>query len=604
LPKSVSANLKTHLGGTTLTLSKCLKIILNRDQPRVESVSKANPGAVTTRWDHQYETGMSVVFSNVRGMTELNGNTYLITVTGPRSFTLDSTDTTGFTTYTERGEARRVLGFITSHEQVTFENVVYKPTDAYNPSALEQASDLSVSNLTMIGVVASDEITEPDIEKGVYDNAEVHFFMINREALADGKMYFGPGVGNLGEVQVGRNMYEAEFRGLEHKLAQQAGSVYQRTCRADLGNDDHQINRCYVHLRPVVWSANLTRVVRAARDEGIGDVVRATGVSLAYHFKCTAVTAPGRSGPVEPTWPTTLAGTVVETPPLYPIIDVDDASLPQWFLIDGDHTAEFLLDDTFTISGSGGNDGTYTLTTNSTLTSAGDTEIIVDEAIPDSPSNETGSIRNDSRVTWEAIYARSKDVIISSVTSGKERYELKVPTKEPENFYRFGSVTFIDGENRGLRFEIKNDLFTDYPITGISSALDVFTIANDQTEFFATGDVFNVVGSTGNDDVAFTIVSVALNGGDTDIEVTSDDSSGLIPDSTEDGSISWAPKCIELFRDTLFDFAAGDEVELRAGCDKTLATCRDTFDNIYNMRAEPYVPGMDKVLTTPLIRTP
>ena len=45
-----------------------------------------------------------------------------------------------------------------------------------------------------------------------------------------------------------------------------------------------------------------------------------------------------------------------------------------------------------------------------------------------------------------------------------------------------------------------------------------------------------------------------------------------------------------------FDPVAGDRVELRAGCDKTIATCAGRFDNAVNFRGEPYVPGSD-VLT-------
>lgn len=45
--------------------------------------------------------------------------------------------------------------------------------------------------------------------------------------------------------------------------------------------------------------------------------------------------------------------------------------------------------------------------------------------------------------------------------------------------------------------------------------------------------------------------------------------------------------------------AVGDTVELRRGCDKTRATCRDTFDNVVNFRGFPDVPGSDQVLRYP-----
>lgn len=40
----------------------------------------------------------------------------------------------------------------------------------------------------------------------------------------------------------------------------------------------------------------------------------------------------------------------------------------------------------------------------------------------------------------------------------------------------------------------------------------------------------------------------------------------------------------------------GDAYTMHAGCDYSLATCRDRFNNIVNMRAEPYVPGVDRLV--------
>lgn len=43
----------------------------------------------------------------------------------------------------------------------------------------------------------------------------------------------------------------------------------------------------------------------------------------------------------------------------------------------------------------------------------------------------------------------------------------------------------------------------------------------------------------------------------------------------------------------------GDTFAIYPGCDKTLAQCRDRFDNIVNFRGEPYVPGTDMLLKSP-----
>ena len=51
---------------------------------------------------------------------------------------------------------------------------------------------------------------------------------------------------------------------------------------------------------------------------------------------------------------------------------------------------------------------------------------------------------------------------------------------------------------------------------------------------------------------------------------------------------------------TLFEampeaIAAGDAYEVYPGCDKSLSTCRDKFNNVVNNRSFPYIPGADKM---------
>ncbi|MFQ5774205.1 MAG: DUF2163 domain-containing protein [Kiloniellaceae bacterium] len=64
-------------------------------------------------------------------------------------------------------------------------------------------------------------------------------------------------------------------------------------------------------------------------------------------------------------------------------------------------------------------------------------------------------------------------------------------------------------------------------------------------------------------------------------------------------SWSLATKTIALFLPMPFAVASGDAVTVQAGCDKSLAVCRDTFDNVENFRGEPFVPGNDLLFRTP-----
>ena len=60
-----------------------------------------------------------------------------------------------------------------------------------------------------------------------------------------------------------------------------------------------------------------------------------------------------------------------------------------------------------------------------------------------------------------------------------------------------------------------------------------------------------------------------------------------------------SPPTVTLFLPMPFDVRVGDPVTISAGCAKTIAVCRDTFDNVENFRGEPYVPGNDLLFRTP-----
>ncbi len=69
----------------------------------ITNITNANPGEVTTTVPHFLQSNQFVTLTNVGGMTEVNGNTYQITVTGVSTFTI-GVDTTAFGAYTAGGD--------------------------------------------------------------------------------------------------------------------------------------------------------------------------------------------------------------------------------------------------------------------------------------------------------------------------------------------------------------------------------------------------------------------------------------------------------------------------------------------------------------------
>ena len=68
----------------------------------ITNVTQANPAVVTSS-NHNLQTGSIITITNVVGMTQLNGNTYTVTVTGTNTFTLNGINSTGYTAYVSGG---------------------------------------------------------------------------------------------------------------------------------------------------------------------------------------------------------------------------------------------------------------------------------------------------------------------------------------------------------------------------------------------------------------------------------------------------------------------------------------------------------------------
>jgi uncharacterized phage protein (TIGR02218 family) len=68
--------------------------------------------------------------------------------------------------------------------------------------------------------------------------------------------------------------------------------------------------------------------------------------------------------------------------------------------------------------------------------------------------------------------------------------------------------------------------------------------------------------------------------------------------------ISGQGSVVTLWQAMALPISTGDQVSLRAGCDKSFATCRDRFQNSLNFRGFPHMPGNDFVLLSVSDGTP
>jgi uncharacterized phage protein (TIGR02218 family) len=52
---------------------------------------------------------------------------------------------------------------------------------------------------------------------------------------------------------------------------------------------------------------------------------------------------------------------------------------------------------------------------------------------------------------------------------------------------------------------------------------------------------------------------------------------------------------IELHQKMIYEIQLGDSFKIYRGCDKSIETCKNTFNNVVNFRGFPHVPGRDKL---------
>lgn len=143
-------------------------------------------------------------------------------------------------TVTLKDATRR--GFTEHDLPLVLNGIVHEPQSGVTAGALESASGLAPDNTDIIGALTSDAITDSDLERGLYDGAEVDLSLVDWTDPADHVLLFR---GNIGETTRGPLAFTAELRSMAAKLDQPTGRAFLSQCDAELGDA-----RCGVMLAP------------------------------------------------------------------------------------------------------------------------------------------------------------------------------------------------------------------------------------------------------------------------------------------------------------------------------------------------------------------
>ncbi len=160
------------------------------------------------------------------------------------------------TTYTSCIRIERtdgvILGMTELDKDITFESQLYKSSISYQPTDLAGTASLSVNNADTEGYLSFDGISREDLTAGLYDHAQLFFFIFDYEANTKVRDL---GTGWIGEVSMVDEAYTAEYRSITQKLQQPVGRLYQAECDARLGD-----SRCGITLASFTDTGSITSV--------------------------------------------------------------------------------------------------------------------------------------------------------------------------------------------------------------------------------------------------------------------------------------------------------------------------------------------------------
>ena len=146
-----------------------------------------------------------------------------------------------------------ILGFTNHDVEIEYDGVTYSPFSSADLTDLEQLASTNADNMEIDIAFDSEYITKEDMQKGKYDHAEMHIFMLNYEDTSQGIVKLLSG--HLGPAEAREYGGKAEMLSLGNLLNTQIGEVYSYKCRAELGD-----TRCGVDLDSYEVSGSVTSV--------------------------------------------------------------------------------------------------------------------------------------------------------------------------------------------------------------------------------------------------------------------------------------------------------------------------------------------------------
>jgi uncharacterized phage protein (TIGR02218 family) len=158
------------------------------------------------------------------------------------------------------------LGFTTHDRALDLDGLRYRASPGMLPSSISLGEGFGANTLDVTGALTGDGISPDDLRAGRWDGAALTIFMVDWQHPAGERLVLAHG--ELGEIAVRGDAFEAELRGPAAMLERPVVEQTSPDCRAELGD-----KRCRVDMAARVRIAR----VAAVRDATELDVTDAAG---------------------------------------------------------------------------------------------------------------------------------------------------------------------------------------------------------------------------------------------------------------------------------------------------------------------------------------
>lgn len=156
------------------------------------------------------------------------------------------------------------IGFTTHDRDLVVDGLTYRAAPGMLPSSITLSDGFDTDTLDVKGALTSDAIRADDLKAGRWDEASVTIFMVDWEAWETARLPIARG--ELGEISVQGDAFEAELKGPTAMLDRAVVEQTSPECRAMLGD-----SRCRIDM---AVRTRLTRIVAVAAADVV-DVAEA-----------------------------------------------------------------------------------------------------------------------------------------------------------------------------------------------------------------------------------------------------------------------------------------------------------------------------------------